>query len=177
MPTQRTTHSSKSKSKAAKTAAKAAPKAKKVAAAPVKAKAVSTSKPEPKREQNRDRDQHPRGEGAHATGPADFVVNRKWSGKTLEPRVGAHIRVELPENAMRGMSWQLMKLPHGVALDEAEVERISPPLGMHNQNRVFNFSVNEAGEYTLQFNLARFGQPGIADTFKLKMSARDERAN
>jgi hypothetical protein len=168
MPTQQRASHSKSKSKhkaaakpAHKPAVKAAPKKEEhkqkmaPARAPVKKAAAS------------------RGEGAHATGPADFTINRKWS-KTLEPKVGAHIRVELPENALRGMAWQLHKLPHGVALDEAQIQQITPPEGLHNQNRVFNFSVHEAGDYTLQFNLARFGTSGVADTFKLKVSAKDK---
>ena len=106
-----------------------------------------------------------------AGGAVDFTINRKWS-KTLEPHVGAHIRVELPENALRGMQWQLHKLPHGVALDEAEIQPLTPPEGLHNQNRVFNFSVHEEGDYLLQFNLAKFGASGQADMFKLKLSAK-----
>jgi Chagasin family peptidase inhibitor I42 len=102
----------------------------------------------------------------------DFKINRKWSG-TVEPAVGQHVRVELPENALRGMAWQLLKLPHGVALDDSEIEAINPPSGLHNQNRIFNFLVNEPGEYTLQFHLARFGQGPAADTFKLKLSTKD----
>lgn len=105
--------------------------------------------------------------GAKAIGPSEHVITRKWHGKTVEAKAGTHIRVELPENVLRGMSWQLQKLPHGVQLAEPEVAKAD---GV-NQNRIFNFSVEEEGDYLLQFNLGRFGGQ-MADTFKVKVTAK-----
>jgi len=136
-----------------------------VAPAKVEAKAKPAAAPAPKKEKPA---------GAHAIGPADFVVTRKMSGKTLEGKVGAHVRVELPESTLRGLAWQLHKLPHGVELSGANVEALTPPEGFNNQHRVFDFSVTEAGEYTLQFTLQRpIGQQGVADTFKVRVQAHD----
>ena len=109
--------------------------------------------------------------GAKALGNADFVINRKWHGKTVEAKRGTHIRIELPENALRGMNWQLQKLPHGVQLEEPRIEQTEQQM---TQNRVFDFSVHEEGDYLLQFHLARpfGGQSGFADSFKVKVTAK-----
>jgi hypothetical protein len=114
--------------------------------------------------------------GAVALAPAEFIINRRWS-KPVESRVGARVRVELPENQIKGLAWQLLKLPQGVSLEQSEVQPIErdttgPSHALVTQNRVFQFALDEAGDYTLQFNLARpFGQSGYADTFRLRVKA------
>ncbi len=110
--------------------------------------------------------------GADALAGGDFVITRKWHGKQVEARTGQHIRVELPENAMRGMSWQLQKLPHGVHLADPQVQAVEGQAQV-TQNRIFDFSVEEEGDYLLQFTLARqFGSQGVSDTFKVKVAAK-----
>lgn len=172
---QTTKHSSKSTSKAKPAAkAKAAPAAKAkpaaVKAAPAKAlapKAVAPKAAKPKAA---------RGEGAHLAGNPGFVVTRKWT-KPVESAVGATLRVELPENRLKGMSWQLQKLPHGVALTQSEVRahghEATQAHSMSTQDRVFDFAVEEEGEYLLQFTLGRpFAQAGFVDQFRVKVQAR-----
>jgi hypothetical protein len=111
--------------------------------------------------------------GAHTLGPPDFVVTRKHS-KPVESHVGAHLRVELPENDRQGLNWQLQKLPHGVALAEQAREPHAGASGheLVTHNRVFHFEVEEAGSYELQFHLNRpFSASALADTFRVKVRA------
>jgi hypothetical protein len=73
---------------------------------------------------------------------------------------------------MRGMSWQLQKLPHGVHLADPQVQAVEGQPQV-TQNRIFDFSVEEEGDYLLQFTLARqFGSQGVSDTFKVKVAAK-----
>lgn len=169
-------NSSKSKKKAGPEPKK--PEAKK-ASAPVKAgpkpshkveakpEAKTEAKKESKPAQKAAPQAQPAPAGAKAIGPADFVITRKWSGKEIAAKAGQSIRVELPENALRGMSWQLQKLPQGVHLAEPEVKKAD---GM-TQNRIFNFSVEEEGDYLLQFHLGRFGGQ-MADSFRVKVTPK-----
>jgi len=111
--------------------------------------------------------------GAKALGAPDFVITRKH-GKPVDSHVGAHLRVELPENDRQGLNWQLQKLPQGVALAEQAREPHAGSAGheMVTHNRVFHFEVEEAGHYELQFNLNRpFAAGSLADTFKVKVRA------
>ena len=111
--------------------------------------------------------------GAKALGAPDFVITRK-QGKPVESHVGAHLRVELPENDRKGLNWQLQKLPHGVALAEQAREPHAGAAGheLVTHNRVFHFEVEEAGHYELQFILNRpFAAGALADTFKVKVRA------
>ena len=116
------------------------------------------------------------GEGARTLGAPAFVINRKWT-KPVESHVGATLRVELPENRLQGMSWQLQKLPHGVALTQSEVQahhhEATQAHSMSTQNRVFDFAVEEEGDYLLQFTLGRpFAQAGFVDQFRVKLQAK-----
>jgi predicted secreted protein len=164
MPTQQ--HTSKSKSEKAKKAPAKKTEAK-VKAGPVKT-AAKAKKQEPVKVAAKPEAKKQAPAGAKAVGPDDFVITRKWDGKEIEAKAGTHIRVELPENATRGMSWQLQKLPHGVHLDQPEVAKAD---GL-NQNRIFNFSVQEEGDYLLQFNLARGFGGQMADTFRVKVTKK-----
>ncbi len=110
--------------------------------------------------------------GAHALGAPEFVVTRKW-GKPVESHVGALVRVELPENERQGYAWQLQKLPQGVALQTNERQPHAGTEGhqVTTHHRVFDFAVEEAGDYILQFDLSRAFPQGKVDTFKVKLHA------
>lgn len=158
------------KAAADKPAAKAKVAAAKAPKAPVEAKAKPAA---PKASASANR-----GEGARALSSPTFVVNRKWT-KPVESAVGHTLRVELPENRLKGMSWQLQKLPHGVALTQSEVRthahEATQAHSMSTQDRVFDFSVEEEGDYLLQFTLGRpFAQAGFVDQFRVKLNVKKD---
>jgi len=106
----------------------------------------------------------------------EFVVTKKHANKTLEWQVGGCLRVELPENPNQGLQWQLLKLPHGITLETSQTTA-HQALHHHSlatQDRIFRFAIEEAGDYSLQFQLARpFNQSGYADSFKVKLHAKE----